>query len=170
MLLFQGSLKDIKSESSIVLLDVRGTSLLEQLTLGSKGKRVEFSHFWMFRLLLGQVLFAPTVQILSARSSCDCWGLCWMAISSGLTTPTGGQTSDSKDITGAKDAKVCTFQVVQHISLLLACLSRKDANRYVAAEPSISLFPNLAIAHMQNPHKSTAHHGNEPDQMERNQY
>jgi hypothetical protein len=46
MLLFQGSLKDTKSESSIVLLDVRGcTSLLEQLTLGSKGKRVEFSHF-----------------------------------------------------------------------------------------------------------------------------
>ena len=72
-----------------------------------------------------------------------------MAISSGLTIPTGGQTSDSKDITGAKDAKVCTFQVVQHISLLLACLSRKDANRYVAAARSISLFPNLAITHMQ---------------------
>ena len=76
-----------------------------------------------------------------------------MAISSGqLTIPTlDGQTSDSKDITRAKDAKICTFQVVQHITWLSACLSRKDANGDVAAGPCISLFESLAIAHMQNP-------------------
>ena len=54
MFFFQG--KDTTSKSSIVL-DVRGTSLLEQLTLGSKKHmwiiENSSSHFWMFGLTLG---------------------------------------------------------------------------------------------------------------------
>ena len=94
--------------------------------LHSKPSILGYPHVWKPpHVLLGHLSFV-------LHLACRAWQ--GLAVTAGAYA--GWQfrqaTISTSQTSNLKDAKVCTFQVVQHISLLSACLSRKDTNRYVA--------------------------------------